>query len=277
MTDFQIRPMTADDIAPAVAMYRAGGWGERERFLRTVLSVDTCRPLVGLADGELVATGMATLDGEVGWVGSIFTRPDSRGRGYGRAMTEAACRLIDEAACRTQALIASSYGKPLYDSMGFRVDAQYEVYASPPRAAERTSSGAVCRVMRREDLPAVFALDARATAEDRSGLIGTLVEGAWVVEIDGRLQGYLASIIAGNAGLIAEGPEAATLLLDKLLAMGPAGEPVHVAIPVSNEAGRMTLASLGWRPAFQTPRMLRGDPIPWRPELIWSVLGFAFG
>jgi hypothetical protein len=37
------------------------------------------------------------------------------------------------------------------------------------------------------------------------------------------------------------------------------------------------LEERGWSPTFQAPRMLRGDPVDWSPDLIWGILGFAFG
>ena len=279
--------MTLDDVASAVAMYRAGGWGERERFLRTVLSVSSCRLLVGTVDGELVATGMATINGPVGWIGSIFTKPECRSRGYGRAMTQAACDIIAAAGCRTAALIASDYGKPLYDTMGFRVDAEYEIYAGPkagaaeagaPEAGAAAAAGRViCRPMRAGDLAGALELDRLATGEDRSTLISALAHEGWVAEARGALRGYLVSIRPDSGALIAEDREAAAALLERLRANAAPGEPVHAALVSGHQMGRSLLADLGWRPAFRTPRMLRGDPIDWRPEMIWSVLGFAFG
>ena len=72
MTEFEIRDMTEADIEPAVAMYKAGGWGERSDFMRWVLANPATQPLVGVRDGSVVATGMATVNGRVGWIGSIF-------------------------------------------------------------------------------------------------------------------------------------------------------------------------------------------------------------
>src|SRR5664280_192366 len=123
---FEIRDMTPADIDPAVAMYGAGGWGERREYLEWELANPAIQILVGLRDGAVVATGMATINGDVGWIGSIFVDRTMRSQGYGRALTEAACERVEAAGCRTQALIASPYGKPLYDKMGFRVDALYQ-------------------------------------------------------------------------------------------------------------------------------------------------------
>ena len=139
MITFEIREMTASDIEPTVAMYKAGGWGERREYLEWMLATSGIQTLVGLRDGSVVATGMASIHGDVGWVGSIFVDRTMRSQGYGRALTEAAIERIDAAGCRTQALIASPFGKPIYDSMGFRVDAQYQILEAEPIAARARS------------------------------------------------------------------------------------------------------------------------------------------
>ncbi|HEU6439819.1 MAG TPA: GNAT family N-acetyltransferase, partial [Terriglobales bacterium] len=127
MTSLEIRDMTAADIEPAGAMYKAGGWGERREFLEWVLANPATQPLVGVRDGSVVATGMATVNGRVGWVGSIFVDRAMRSQGYGRAVTDAVCARLDVAGCTTQALIASEYGKPLYLKIGFCIVEEYQV------------------------------------------------------------------------------------------------------------------------------------------------------
>jgi GNAT superfamily N-acetyltransferase len=279
MSDLRIRPMTPDDVAPVAAMYLAQGWGERREYLEWSLANPAIQALVGLRRGAIVATGMAAVNGDVGWVGSIFVDGSLRSRGYGRAMTEAACDLIDAAGCRTQALIASPFGKPLYDRMGFRVVEHYQVLqagalASPPAPPP----GRTLRPIRPGDLPAVFALDRRATGEDRSGLLTSLTGSGWVVESADELHGYLLSILPDFATVTATDPEDAICLLDELrhLAAGRS-EVACAAVPASCEAGWRRLEGLGWRPLFQTPRMLRGADIDWEPELIWGILSFGFG
>jgi hypothetical protein len=259
----RIRPIEDADFEPAVEMYRAGGWGERRPFLEWTASVPACRALVGLEDGRVVATGMATINGH----------------GYGRLMTEAACELIRAAGCRTEVLIASPLGEPLYRSMGFRYDADYQVFeaattARPPRVPD----GLVLRAMAESDLEAVWDLDRKATGEDRAGLLSSLAAGGSVVMEAGRVRGYLLSVLPDSGALSALDAGAAMCLLDQLRYHSHGEVPaVHAAVPTSHREGLAALEAAGWRPLFRTPRMVRGDPIDWEPSLIWSILGFAFG
>ena len=79
MTDLEIRAMTPADVEPAVAMYRAGGWGERREYLEWELANPAIGMLVGICDGALVGT--ATASSTSFWASSgeycRFTEPTS--------------------------------------------------------------------------------------------------------------------------------------------------------------------------------------------------------
>ena len=281
MTAFEIREMTAADVEPAVELLNAGGWVERRPFLELMLANAACRPVVGTMDGDIVATGQGVANGPVGWVGSIFVRPDLRRHGYGRAVTEEVCRGLEAAGCRTLALIASDLGRPIYEKMGFRIDATYQIFeAAPLPAAPTPPPGTALRRMRPGDVDRVGVLDFRATGEDRRGLLGALTDRGWVLETDDGtdLLGFVVSIQPDSAALIAPDPDDAACLLDLLrhLAAGRA-RTVRAAAANGHPAGRRLLLERGWAPAFETPRMLRGPAPAWDPTLIWSLLGFAFG
>jgi GNAT superfamily N-acetyltransferase len=279
VTDLEIRPMTAADIEAAVAMYQAGEWGERREYLEWQLASPHMRLLVGVCDGAVVATGLAAINGPVGWIGSIFVDASMRSRGYGRALTEAACALIDAAGCQTQALIASPFGKPLYDKMGFRVDEYYQILEAGLLAKAPTPPpGRILRPMRPDDLERVHSLDRQATGEDRSHILDSLAGSGWVVESEGGLGGFLVSILPGGGTVVAPEIDDAVCLLDQLRHLGVGRtETVHAAVPRVHESGWRGLEQLGWSRAFQTPRMLRGPAIDWDPTLIWGVLTFAYG
>jgi GNAT superfamily N-acetyltransferase len=279
MADLDIRDLAPADIDAAVALYESGGWEERRSFLETVMANPSCQPLVGVLDGVVVATGMGTINGPVGWVGSIFVDASLRRHGYGRALTDAVCERLDAAGCATQALIASEYGKPLYEKMGFRIDGWYQIMeAMPVGGAPKPPRGTTIRPMLPADIDRVGELDRRATGEDRRGLLGSLAGGAWLIESDEELLGFLIQILPDSAAIVAPDPEDGACLLDLLRHLGNGRvKTVRAATPKGNEDGQMLLESRGWSPTFAAPRMLRGKSIDWEPTLIWSVLGFSFG
>jgi GNAT superfamily N-acetyltransferase len=278
MIDLQIREMTAGDVDAAVVLYRSGGWGERRSFLEKILVNPCCQLLAGVRDGAIVATGLATVNGPVGWIGMIFVDPSQRSQGLGRAMTEAVCARLDAAGCTTQALIASEYGRPLYEKMGFRIDAWYQmVEAAPLDVAPTPPPGIALRRMRPGDIDRVGRLDFRATGEDRRALLGPLAESGWLLEAGDELLGFLICM-SQSAALIAPDPRDAACLLDLLRHLGrESAKNARAAVVRGNEPGLRQLENSGWSPTFATPRMLRGQSIPWEPALIWGVLGFSFG
>jgi hypothetical protein len=222
---------------------------------------------------------MGTLNGPVGWIGSIFVDPTLRRHGYGRAMTDAVCDRLEAAGCKTQALIASELGRPIYETMGFRIDGWYQILeALPLDAAPVPPAGASIRRMQPEDIDRVGELDRRATGEDRRGLLGALTDGAWLLESAEELLGFMVQILPGSAAIIAPDPQDGACLLDLLRHLGRGRtKTVHAALANENEGGRLMLEGCGWNSTFEAPRMLRGRSIEWEPASIWSILGFAFG
>src|SRR5271157_1224523 len=95
----EIREFVAADIDAAVSLATAQGWRDRRRFYEFVLRVSTCQRLAGVADGRLVATGLATANGSVGWLGSIIVASEFRHRGIGRAITGELSRRLWAAGC----------------------------------------------------------------------------------------------------------------------------------------------------------------------------------
>src|SRR5829696_6763211 len=85
----RLRPMRPDDVEEATEMVLARGWGVRREWLAFAASHQACAPLVAEEKRAIVATGVGTANGAVGWIGSIFVDPAFRGRGLGRAMTQA--------------------------------------------------------------------------------------------------------------------------------------------------------------------------------------------
>jgi GNAT superfamily N-acetyltransferase len=279
MTELEIRDMTAADIDAAVRLYRSGGWDHERPFQERILAIPICQPLVGVCDGAIVATGLAAINGPVGWVGSIFVDPSQRRRGLGRAMTDAVCARIDAAGCSTQALIASEYGRPIYERMGFRIDTWYQMLeALPLHAAPTPPRGATLRQMRPDDIDRVGELDRRATGEDRRGLLGPLSADGWLLEAGDELLGFMIPIEPRCAAVVAPDPQDGSCLLDLMRHLGRGrAKTVRAALVKEDEDGQLFLEQRGWGRTFEAPRMLRGSSIDREPALVWSLLGFAFG
>ena len=163
-----IRVMTAADVdRTADAMLREG-WGDRRVKMRFVVDHPQCAPLIAEADGAIVGTGVATINGPVAWIGTIWVEPAWRRRGLGRALTMATMEAAEVAGCRTFVLVATKVGQPLYEGLGFEVQTWYRIKEAPGLAPGLPAARA--RRFRPSDLPSMAILDVAATGEDRGHL-----------------------------------------------------------------------------------------------------------
>jgi GNAT superfamily N-acetyltransferase len=276
---FRIRGMRPADIDTAVALARAQGWRDRRRFYEFVFRTATCDPVVGLMDGRVVATGLATASGRVGWLGAIAVEAECRRRGIGRAITEDLCRRLRAAGCDTLSLEATEAGRRLYERMGFRLTTWYhqlqadhlpEVPVAPP--------GARARPLEAFDLPAVLELDRLATAEDRSVPLTVMADsGGWVLERDGAVCGFVLPAERAYGPIVAPRFEDGLFLLDMHRHLVSAGGHVRAGVPDEHSAAWQELVARGWVETWQAPRLLLGPPVPWHPEWIWGQINSAMG
>jgi ribosomal protein S18 acetylase RimI-like enzyme len=230
VTGFEIGPMTLADIDSAVELSRAEGFRDRRLFWQFVMKVATCRPLVGTLNGSIVATGLATASGKVGWLGGIVVAAEFRRRGYGRAMTDELIRGLGAAGCETMSLESTDAGRPMYERMGFRLATHYiQLQADRIETAPATPAGARVRALEPADIPAICELDGRATAEDRSAPLAVMsASGGWVLEDAGSLRDTdERSPAADPSGEPRAGPSGGDLAAGPSVepAAGPSDEP----------------------------------------------------
>jgi GNAT superfamily N-acetyltransferase len=80
---------------------------------------------LGRIDGTPVCTSALVLTGEVAGIYWVATREDSRGRGLGAAITQAAVDGGRSRGGRIASLQASDLGRPVYERMGFETPVHY--------------------------------------------------------------------------------------------------------------------------------------------------------
>ncbi|MBE2314665.1 GNAT family N-acetyltransferase [Solirubrobacter sp. CPCC 204708] len=259
-----IRRAAADDIEPALAvMSEAFGIELRAPTVHTlVASSPDGTLLVAEEDGVVVGTAASVTFGPSGWLGGITVAPSARGRGLGRALTEAAIDALGER--ETVLLLASTLGRPLYEKLGFEPEGLYRVFSSGAARPEKTVE---LRDVREEDREAVLALDRSATGEDRSLAVLASLEGA-VATSD--LSAVALRPPWGALPIVGD-PAGATTLLASLIRPG-----LRVAVPEGNRAAVQLLQLLG-REVEPVTRMRRGPALDWHPERVWGVFSLFFG
>jgi ribosomal protein S18 acetylase RimI-like enzyme len=279
-----IRAMTADDADPAADAVLRAEWGDRRTFFRFATGHPECRPFVADADGSIVGTAIGTVNGAVGWIGTVWVEEAQRGRGLGRALTGAVIEALESAGCPTLLLVATDAGRALYERLGFAVASSYRIVEVPGLGnAGRPGpggSGTRPRPYAADDLGAMTALDRSATGEDRGHLLAAFANPTstrCAVRPDGILAGFIVRARWGGGATIAPDPAVAATLLDDRRRRTPATGHVRAGLLEENEDGLARLAALGWTEAWRAPRMARGADLEWDPEAIWGQFNHALG
>jgi GNAT superfamily N-acetyltransferase len=270
--------MASADVASAADMMRRGEWGDRSAFLAWAVQHPSCHPIVADGGGQVLGTGIATAFGSVGWVGTIFVDQESRGLGLGRALTRAVIADLESRGCRSLLLIATDRGRPLYEREGFIVQTAHRRLVAPGPAD--TFGDERVRPFDPEMLPAILALDREANGEDRADILRELAspeDTRVAVGPDGTIRGFLLRGPWGGAALIAPDADDAVRLLDWRRRRAGPDARVATGLPGLNEGGVQRLVAEGWVEEPGGTRMIRGEPVEWRPASVWGQLNGALG
>jgi predicted N-acetyltransferase YhbS len=269
--------MLAADIADATQLILDGGWSDRSVFFEWAVEHSTCFPLVAEADGRVVGTGVATVNGRVGWVGAIFVAQDRRRNGLGSALSLAVVEELERRGCTTQVLIATNEGRPIYERLGFSVHARY-VLETAPEGPPPPDDGRV-RPYAPADFDVIAELDRRATGEDRASILRAFAApetGLVATRGDGSVGAFVVRAPWGGRALVAADPDAALALLNARRRSSP-DKPVTIGIFEDNVAGRARLREAGWTERPGGPRLIRGEPLDWQPDWIYGQFTGAIG
>ena len=273
-----IRPMTPDDVEETAAALLGANWGDRRLHLAFATRHPGVVPFVADAAGTVVGTGMATINGAVGWVGTIWVHPDWRRRGLGMELTRTVTDVAEDAGCRTLLLVATQAGRPLYERIGFEVQTSYQMLEAPG-LAEATVDPRM-RPFRTSDLAGIDDLALAATGEDRAHLhaaFATPESAHCLVHDDGSLGGFVVRAPWGGGSTIAPRLEDAEAILHSRRAGLDPDERIRAGLPIENAKGIERLLENGWTALWHAPRLIRGDPLRWQPEAIWGQFNHAMG
>jgi ribosomal protein S18 acetylase RimI-like enzyme len=125
----QIRSFQTGDEEAVLSLWRrcdlVRPWNDPHRDILRKLRVRPDLFLVGLLDGQLIATVMAGYEGHRGWINYLAVAPEHQRRGFGRAMVSHAEQLLRDAGCpKINLQIRSSNTAVIefYRRIGYAVD-----------------------------------------------------------------------------------------------------------------------------------------------------------
>jgi hypothetical protein len=226
-------------------------------------------------DGKIVSSaGIYRFGPELAALAVVLVREEFRRQGLARA---AVLRCLDQVPGVPQMLVATPFGEPLYESLGFKISEQI-VRLIAAEGTSLTTIGPI-KTMTDADLPRAFELDRAIYLADRSQVL----KNRWAqVECGVMLpdgSGY-AWIIPQRGGLVL-GPVVASSAQDaaRLVAHLTAGFPGRIKIEVpERHSGLMAiLTAAGFVVDSSRPLMLKNvATLPGRREMLFGLASLGF-
>src|SRR5215216_7803211 len=99
----QIREFHSDDEEAVISLWRSCGlvrtWNDPSKDIQRKLRVRPDLFLVGVLNGQIIASVMAGYEGHRGWLNYLAVTPEQQRCGYARVMVAEAERLLRAAGC----------------------------------------------------------------------------------------------------------------------------------------------------------------------------------
>jgi len=222
-------------------------------------------PIVAEVENKIIGCGIAILHGNVGWLGTIIVLPEYRRQGTGKEITSHLIEYCKAKGCKTQLLIASEMGEPVYKKLGFTTSAAYVVYKRESIVPIQRISNA--REIRQDDAKYIKELDREITGEERFPFLERFLSTGWVYgpEKSDHITGvYLPDF--GNGLIHAKNSEAGLALMKVRLNQGK----TTAVVPSLNTIAREYLLSEGFQELRTAPRMVLGNDVQWHPIMLYN-------
>ena len=266
-----VRLLGPADLATAFELSTIAGWNQTEDDWRMLMDLAPQGCFGIQADGRLVATATLLSYGkQAAWIGMVLTRPEYRGRGFGRALVTHALKSADSKEIRTVKLDATEQGQRLYERLGFKAEESVERWSRAGISNLHITAGEFTSDQ-------LSALDLAAFGADRSALLRKLEtrsqvyigENAYLFARLGRVTAYLGPCVANDSA-------SAQKIIRAMLQAHSSVAWSWDLLPHNQKA--VALASeLGFTRQRVLTRMGRGEPLRGRDDMVYAIAGFELG
>jgi GNAT superfamily N-acetyltransferase len=264
----KIEPFTLSDIAH-LSPLQPEGWLPLGPYYEFYVNTPFCHPVKCTIDGRMAGIGCAIRHRTTGWLAHIIVAPECRRQGIGTFITKWLMNiLINEYHFKTLHLAATPLGLPIYRQLGFRPISDYVfmrdgmIKDEPPPETVPFSEGL---------RDAALAMDKAASFEDRSQLLEPHWSHGRFVKNNGALEGYYLPTL-GEGYIVATRPDVGLALMRIKHRNGGVA-----VVPEENQEAMLYLRENGYTEYRRGTRMIYGDPLPWRPEMIFGRIGGNLG
>jgi len=218
--------------------------------------------VVAVAGSEIAGTGMAVVNGNATWLGTIVVKKNYRRKGIGSAITKHLIDYSHSKSINTIILTASEMGLPVYTKIGFVHDINYLFFRTDDQNKKEYHSTSISEISS-NDHNWIFDLDDAVSGEKRRKLLsGSLMKGFRYSGSDGR--GFYLPCF--GSGLIIADTDTAGI---ELLKFRLSSDRTRLGIPETNIAAIEYLKSAGFELCTASPRMFLDKNVKWDSKHIF--------
>jgi GNAT superfamily N-acetyltransferase len=260
-----IHPMNSSEI-PLIKDFAPKEWNTNlSELFGSFFDQPFFYPILAECDGTPVGCANGLWNGNAGWLGNIIVLPDYRGQGIGSALTGHLVSHFQQRNCRSQILIATLLGEPIYRKAGFITQSTYSFLRRTEPIELRSTQN--IREAGTTDFDAIDALDQEASGEARRPFLEQFMTGGWVHQRVGQKEigGYFLPKLR-NGLIVARNAEVGLELLNYKLSLGS----TFVVVPSENRITLEHLIAAGFQVQSTAPRMVLGPEVAWHPEMVFS-------
>jgi hypothetical protein len=278
---FEIRTMKRHEIDIAIAWAKAEGWNPGLNDAACFYEADHNGFLIGLLDGEPVATISAVKYGaSFGFIGFYIVKPKHRGKGYGLQIWNAAMRNLEGRVIGLDGVIDQQEN---YRKSGFSLAYNNLRYEGIDDGISKTDAAIV--PLSTLAFAEINNYDAPFFPADRACFLQSWINqpnsAALGILRDGKLSGYGVIRACDNGfkigPLMADSEEEAERLFAALKTQVPNGMPFFLDITAINPAAIALAERHGMTVSFETARMYLGRPPEFPARRLFGVTSFELG
>jgi GNAT superfamily N-acetyltransferase len=266
-----------DQVGQSLELARAVGWAEARADWRILHGAGIV--LGAWRDGRLVGQGGLGLCGDAGSIAKMCVAPEARRLGIARRILRALLVEAERRSISVVGLIASRYGRSLYESEQFAAVGEIVIVKGVPRSCSCAPS-----VVPLCDIAQALECERRWVRSSREAMLRVRLRESTIALMahseTGEIDGYVLAadqppyVFVGP--LVAKDEDVAGDLVTSVFAS--VNGPVRVDVPVDRKLFRRHLRSLNLEEHVVRPEMARGaSTLPWQVEQRFAVAGQDWG
>jgi GNAT superfamily N-acetyltransferase len=234
-----------------------------EKVYKRHFDQDYFYPIVAVLDHEIAGTGIAVVNDNATWIGTIIVLDKYRKKGIGNAITN---HLIDYSKSKgigTIILAASDLGLPIYKKIGFEHDFNYLFFKADNLIESNTLNKSISGIAK-PDYDRIFELDYAISGEKRKKLLIDSLKTGFKYK-DNIIKGFYLPDF-GKGLIIADSDNVGLELLKFRLSL----DTSSICLPETNLTAIDYLNSIGFYQYLKTPRMFLNKNVNCDSKHIYS-------